>query len=244
MSIQRTAAPTAFGFVSPRAYFSVTGRPQAIADQDARSGIKIVGCALYNSYLTASNSQTVAGNPMGAFNSGSNLGRAYSPLSPNNIDPRLTALVQCYQYYAFRRLKVYYIPMCGSSQVASSTVVGSNAIIYLAIGKDYEADAAAFSAVGVASPSVGTVQNLMETDPSASSSVWQPLGLEFTHKGTKLWETFPNSEETFDARIQAALLGIVEGGGITALAGLVQFGRLWIEYEVDLYTPGPPLGSN
>jgi len=84
----------------------------------------------------------------------------------------------------------------------------------------------------------------MDTDPSVSSPIWQPAMVEFIHRGAKLWETFGNSEEPIVARLQACLAAIVQGFAFP-VAGMGQFyGNLWMEYEIDLYVPGPPSAVN
>jgi hypothetical protein len=88
----------------------------------------------------------------------------------------------------------------------------------------------------------GTPSEIMDTDPSVASTIWQPSMLEFIHRGDKLWETFSNSEEAVTTRIQAAILCILQistGGSLSNL-----YGNLFLEYEIDLYVPGPPLAPN
>jgi hypothetical protein len=147
--------------------------------------------------------------------------------------------VSCYQYYAFRRICLKYIPAVGTS---------NSGTLFLAIAKDPEEAATIYSNVGGTtsgpSPSSGTIQTVMDTDPSVASPIWQPSMVEFIHRGTKLWETFSNSEEPIVSRLQACLVAIVQGTNPTTPTAAQFYGNLWMEYEIDLYVPGPPLGVN
>jgi hypothetical protein len=85
----------------------------------------------------------------------------------------------------------------------------------------------------------------MDTDPSVASPIWQPCLLEFIHRGEKLWETFANSEEPIVARLQAAIVALVQAPAPSSSADIFAlYGNLWLEYEIDLYIPGPPLTAN
>jgi hypothetical protein len=114
----------------------------------------------------------------------------------------------------------------------------------MAVAKDTEQAEANFATIGAATgDSDGTTQDVMDYDPSLMSAIWQPAQLDFQHTGTELWETYPNGEEPIDKRLQASLLAITEGVTATASTQSIM-GHLWLEYEVDFYVPGPPLGAN
>jgi hypothetical protein len=155
-------------------------------------------------------------------------------VAPTEIDPRLAAVSQTYQFYAFRRIRVIYIPFVGTSTAGG---------LYLGIAKDTEQAANTFAVIGASTgDTAGTPQDILEYDPSLMTAVWQPSTLEFQHSGTALWETYPNGEEPVNERLQAALVGIVEAV-VTDTTPMI-YGHLWLEYEVDFYVPGPPLGAN
>jgi len=155
-------------------------------------------------------------------------------IAPTEIDPRLAAVSQTYQFYAFRKLVLKYIPFVGTATTGG---------LYMAIAKDTEQAEANFATIGpTTGGSAGTPQDILEYDPSLMTAVWQPAELTFQHNGTELWETYPNGEEPIDKRLQAAIVLIVES--VPAASTPAVFGHLWLEYEVDFYIPGPPLGAN
>lgn len=232
-----SSLPAAIGYVQNSNTFSISQSVQRTADQDWKNGVRCSGCALlamgvntYSTYTTGTIQFTGGLVSIGAP------GRGYSYLAPNEIDPRLASLVSCYQYYAFRRLCLKYVSSVGTS---------TSGTVFIAIAKDPEEAVTLYSNVNgsATSPSTGTVQDVMDTDPSVASTVWQPAVLEFIHRGNKLWETFPNGEEPIVARIQACIVCLVQAPSFTTDASFL-WGNLYLEYEIDLYVPGPPLSSN
>jgi hypothetical protein len=225
-----TGVPAAFGFVAPSSYFRTSSSAQKLAQQDARGAVRVSGCALYNSGITTN---ATAGN-IGGFTAGGSTVTAlgFALIGPNEVDPRLAAVCQTYQYYAFRKIVLKYIPFVGTS---------TNGGLYLAISKDPEQASVDFANVGGStSPSAGVPSQVMDYTPSLMTAVWQPAMLTFLHTGTDLWETYPNSEEGVLKRLQAAIVAIVS----QSTGSPSTYGHLWLEYEIDLYVPGPPLGAN
>jgi hypothetical protein len=209
------------------------GSVQKVADQDDLNGVRARGCALLQRAVFVN--PTVSSSVAGALDDSGSTGNGTAVLTPNSVDPRLNALSQTYQYYAFRKLVLKYIPFVGTQTTGG---------LYMAIGKDADQALANFE---VATPGEsgfggGTPQNVMEYDPSVMTAVWQPSQLTFQHTGTELWQTFPNGEEPTNERIQAVVVALAEG---TFVSGTSQaFGHLWLEYEIDFYIPGPPLASS
>jgi hypothetical protein len=250
-SVRHSAAPLSIGSYIPRIRYEVGSNPQKTASQDARSGIRVTGCAMVGPpvQLNTNNAQNSIG-PFGMFGSLGG-GNAVAKLSPNTLDPRLAAMAQTYQYYAFRRLKATWVPNVGS-QGFQGIQGGANAfvsgILFFAIVKDYEQSASSYAVIGQTSGnSPGTLQNVLETDPSFATTIWQPCDCELIHTGTELRETFPNGEEPVDSRIQAGLVAMMETSQFpnTTTANMqLSIGRVWIEYVIDFYVPGPPLGAN
>jgi hypothetical protein len=237
------SAPSSIGYVANSNTFSISQNVQRQADQDWQNGVRCAGSALLNQLVYFYSTSYDAPVPLpngytGGLASSSAAGRGWSYLAPNEIDPRLSALVSCYQYYAFRRLCLKYIPSVGTN---------TQGTLFLAIAKDPEEAVTLYTNIGgsSSSPGAGTIQDVMDTDPSVATPVWQPAMLEFVHRGNKLWETFSNTEEPIVARLQAAfvaLLQITITGSATPTFGF--YGNLYLEYEIDLYVPGPPLAVN
>jgi hypothetical protein len=225
--------PAAFGFVAPRSYFRTSAAAQRTVQQDSKNAIRVHGCALYGSGVNVFSTNT-ATTEHGGFGTSSLPDRGYSLIAPTEIDPRLAAVSQTYQFYAFRRIILKYIPFFGTSTTGG---------LYMAIAKDTEQAESAFALIGASTGATpGTPQDVLEYDPSLMTAVWQPAELTFQHNGTELWETYPNGEEPVDKRLQAAIV-LTEESALTSGTPLV-FGHLWLEYEVDFYIPGPPLGAN
>jgi hypothetical protein len=227
-----SGVPAAFGFVTPRSYFRTSSTAQQLTQQDPKGSVRVSGCALYGSGINLYTSNATSTSEHGGFGTSVTPDRGYAVIAPTEIDPRLAAVSQTYQFYAFRRIILRYIPFVGTSTTGG---------LYLAISKDTEQAEANFALIGSATPSGGTPQDVLDYDPSLMTAVWQPAMLDFQHRGTELWETYPNGEEPIDKRLQAAIVCIVESA--LSVSTAVTFGHLWIEYEVDFYVPGPPLGA-
>jgi len=229
-----TGIPAAFGLVAPRSYFKTSSTAQQMTQQDAKGSIRVHGCALFGSPIGVYTASTTNAT-QGALAASTRANQGYFNISPTSIDPRLAAVSQTYQFYAFRKIRLRYIPFVGTSTTGG---------LYLGVAKDAEQAAASFAVVGAASGnSVGTTQNVMEYDPSLMTAIWQPAQIDFQHFGTDLWETYPNGEEPIDSRLQAAVVALTEGVTVSASTQYIA-GHLWFEYEVDFYVPGPPLGSS
>jgi hypothetical protein len=238
---QLSSIPAAIGYIANQNTFSISNLVQREADQDWKNGVRCSGSALLNTGLQSYSTSYANTYPNGytsALASLSKVGQGWAYLAPNEIDPRLSALVSCYQYYAFRRLCLKYIPAVGSN---------ANGTIFVAISKDPEEAVSNYTNIGGSStsPGTGTIQQVMDTDPSVATTIWQPAQVEFIHRGVKLWETFGNSEEPVVARLQAAIVALFQG---TAPSGSTPtsffYGNLYLDYDIDLYVPGPPLAVN
>jgi hypothetical protein len=234
-----TSIPAAIGYVQSTNSFNISQNVQREADQDWKNGVRCSGCALLASGVTAYNNTGATVTVTGGFGSTGIPGKGYTFLAPNEIDPRLSALVSCYQYYAFRRLCLKYVSAVGSN---------STGTIFLAISKDPEEAVVLYANVGGTasspSPTPGTIQDVMDTDPSVASTIWQPSTVEFVHRGVKLWETFSNTEEPIVSRLQAAIVCLIQGSLVSGGSSANMFGNLYLEYDIDLYVPGPPFPPN
>jgi hypothetical protein len=236
------SAPSSIGYIANQNTFSISNQVQRQADQDWINGVRCSGSALYGSPVAIYSDYT-AGVPFpngysgGLSSAAAGKGRGLSYLAPGEIDPRLTALVSCYQWYAFRRICLKYIPYVGTK---------TSGTVFMAISKDPEEAGVLYTNVGgaAASPSAGTIQDVMDTDPSCANPVWQPSLLEFVHRGVKLWQTYSNTEEPIVERLQAAIVLLIQATPPGTPDTYFPYGNLWLEYDIDLYTPGPPLAVN
>lgn len=238
LGLSRQGAPRAFGIpaamstVSGTMYFRTSSTAQRNVSQDAGNSIRAHGCALFSQAISInpSTASTING---GLANDTTVMDLGYALLAPSTIDTRLTALASTYQYYALRRMRFTYSP-----SVATSTA----GKLYLGVYKDPDA---ADSNFGNANPAAsgfsgGTATNVMQCDPAMETAVWQTATKEFVHRGTQLWQTYPDGEEPTNERVQAAFVSVVRSASTSAA---LNFGDIFIEYEMDFYVPGPPLGS-
>jgi hypothetical protein len=142
--------------------------------------------------------------------------------------PWLSAMAANYESYQFKRLSFEYIPGCGTSQ-------GGHVIM----GVDYD----------VSDPTdVVTKQMLMAWESTTSSQVWQKQVMRCDpkdlHKLGPTRFTAPlQSNSGASASIQDAgnlFVATTQTNGLTAngtFFNQVEFGQLWVDYEVELTTP-------
>jgi hypothetical protein len=128
-----------------------------------------------------------------------------------------------------------YVPNIGTNTTGT---------LFFGISKDPEEAVALYANVNgtTSSPTTGNLQDIMDTDPSTGATIWQPAVVEFVHRGSKVWETFANTEEPIVSRLQAAIVALIQIPTTTTTSSL--YGNLYLEYEIDLYVPGPPLAPN
>jgi len=235
-AFQLTSAPSAFGSIAPQSYFRQSSNAQRNTEQDARGSTRVSGCALLRQGVGILND---AGSILyGAYGG---LGqsptsvpyRAYYHLNPNNIDTRLTAVANSYQFYAFRKIRLMYVP------TVATTTPGA---VHMAIVKDPDTAVSNYAIVGKSTgSSSGSNSTLMDYDPSVTATIWQPASILYTHTGTRLWDTFQAGSDDIDDRIQASLICIVSNiTGPVSPSFNATLGWIWMEYEIDFYIPGPP----
>jgi len=231
-NMRMSQVPAGFGFVIPQSYYKLGGSAQREAMQDWKNSVRYHGCALMPIPVAALGSIPSA-IWTGALASINNPDNGYLAITPTTIDPRLQAVSSTFQYYAFRSIRLRYIPSVGTS---------NNGDVYLAISKDPEMAQLLFN---VATPGATgynpscTPQAVLEHDPSLMTTIWQPAMLDFVHRGVELWETYPNGEEPTNARIQASIIAMADTIPVSTTQP-TSCGKLWIEYTIDFYVPGPP----
>jgi len=236
------AAPSGFGMTAPQSYFRQSSNAQRNTEQDVRGSVRVSGCALLRqpiALLTAAS--PVASSSFGVLGASptSVAYRGYYHLNPNNIDTRLTAVANCYQFYAFRRIKAYYSPS------VSTATKGS---LHMAIVKDADTAVNQFGVIGAPSGnSAGSNSTLMDFDPAVTTTIWNTASVTMTHTGSRLWDTFQAGSDDIDDRIQASLVCLVSnidptgaGTGVPPASATTTYGYCWLEYDIDFYVPGPP----
>jgi hypothetical protein len=207
-------APASEGFVIPRAHFGFSGQPQKMADYDSDRAVRITGCGLYNQAVIAGSSTPAAG-----FGS---TAQYWRPITPAFVDPRLSNIEKVFQFYAFREVRVTYVPAVGA------TTVGQLA---LGIAQDSELSVGAFP--------TPTQTQVLELNTSILTPMWQVATMTYTHTGVKLWECYASAGEEADTGFQGEMAAVLLGG-----IASTTYGQLYVEYIVDFYEPCPVLPAD
>jgi hypothetical protein len=82
------------------------------------------------------------------------------------------------------------------------------------------------------------------TDEISCRGLLDFLGSDLVPGNSSHIRPYSNSEEPIVARLQACMVALVQGATFQAADTNSFFGNLWLEYEIDLYVPGPPNGVN
>jgi len=200
-------APSSVGVVTSNSYFKMDGKAQQNAEISGMGdSCRVVGCDLFGTAIA-----TGAGSATAPL-----AGATGIVLTPNNISPRLRNMEELYQYYAIRKLRMEYMPMC------PTTTSGA-----VALGL-------AQNSLNVASVTYTTQQQVLETTPSVLAPVWQAASTEYTHTGTKLWYTSSSSVGDSSEADQLVLLAVIANGLIST-----GYGQIRLEYTIDFYKPTP-----
>lgn len=137
-------------------------------------------------------------------------------LSPDTLNGRLALQARTYDRYIFRKVRLWYLPRCPTTQ-PGSFVVG-----YVADSK--------FPA-----PTYSTVSSM---SPSMSATFYgEPRFIDLVDdlKTSKTFFTLLDS--TSDASMRLTVQGVVVGMPDASGIGAVTMGRMWIEYMIDLFQP-------
>jgi hypothetical protein len=208
------SAPSAIGAILPRSSFTIGGGAQANSEYDSKNSIRITGCDLYSLPIQAGSITTGAG-----FGGTATF---ISALTPGVISERVTAMASIFQWYAFRRVAVKYIPTCGS---------GTGVSLALGFSTDL---AAANNSAGTYAPDQ---QEVMEFNPAVLTPVWVCAEMDIINRGSKCFQVSADAgddPESSDSTHQGYLIASLLGATPSAV-----YGQLWIEYTLDLYQPCP-----
>lgn len=210
--IKTSALPAIMGLTAPRSLFGFGGAAQAIADYDPDASLRVRGRDLFYLPIKSGSSTPAAGFGGTAT--------YYALVTPREISNRLENIEEIFQYYAIRKMRVYYAPATGST----STV--QIALGYLAnYGITYD----------ITAP---TQSQVLEMSPAALFPAWQPAMIEVLHRGTKLFSCDDNAAYISNDAYQGVLACTILNGSAS-----VTYGQLWIEFVTDFYQPCPILGD-
>jgi len=192
-----------------------------MAEYDTKRGIRVSGSGL--AAFTARSFPTVVdGSVPGFFDRVTGIFSFYIPITPRNVDARLNQIADTYQYYAFRKLTMSYIPNCGSSQ--------SGTYAY-AMSQDSDQP---YELRGPTQP------NILQFNWSTMAPAWQPTSLTMKHTGSKLWDT-----NSASATQVGDVTKYFQGVFVSAYDATVQTGdrsetgNFHFTYVIDFYQPHP-----
>lgn len=210
---QVATAPTAVGNNLGSSYIrKLPGRVQKTADYDSSDGsLRVEFSDLLGTLVKAGSTTASAGfGGTATYLVG---------LSPAAISPRLEQFEEIFEFYAFRKFRVEYIPLSGST-----TAVGVNMGITNNI--DSSSDWG-----------IPTAQQMLELRPSMATMAWQNSAMEYSHTGTRLWATSRTGTASPDASEyqQGAILCSLDGSPVAGTT----YGKVRITGIVDFYKEEP-----
>jgi hypothetical protein len=188
----------------------MNGKAQSTADFSGMlDATRVVGSDLLSNTISSAGTSYA-----GAFGSGT----ALVYLGPTEMSPRLAALEELYEFFCFRKLTFMYMPNC------SSTTTGS-------LGCGLISDP--LQAVAIFTTG-GSQQQLLESDPSFITPLWQGASWTYTNTGSKLFSTYASTGvEPAQNYIQGVLVALFNSSSQSS----GQYGQVWIEYVIDFYKP-------
>lgn len=205
--ISQAAPPTALFTSVPRITFGISGRAQRNVEQ-GDNGVRIIGSDVFPYQIESDGTNSYL--PLRSNTGGAHVNVVW--LDPAAVSARLSQFMQMYTFYAFRRLKFWYVPVVGTS---------TGGAISLALSQDLYSNQAA-----------DTVTKVLQNQHSSITEVWRPMTLEMVHRGTKVYSPYTSNSVPFGERYQFE----IEGCFSSVLAAAV-YGLLFVEYEIDFYSP-------
>lgn len=223
-------APLATGNRLGSVGMSMSDRAQRSCDQGQCASVRIVGSDVMKIKLGAD--LVANANVYGVLGT-AGASQAAGFITPFYISTRLATFAGMYAWYAFRRIKLTFVPLVGPTSVASTTAVNAAANIAVAICTDSSSDG-----VG-GNDGPATFQQVMEVIPSTAFPAWEGGSLLYKFNGTKVWATSSNNSSTNPDTIDSAQLALraMWSAVNAALTSVATTHNIYIEYVLDLYRP-------
>lgn len=220
-SITSRTAPVSVGNFVGGSYARLRGNPQVLTDMTGNTnfeGARIEFSDILPVQVTITESSITQGGITACLDNGSSVG-FYHHISPSALSAKLGQLEPLYEFYAFRKLRLDFIPSDGTS-TNGTIIFGFLRDITSFVGEDL------------------TTQYLFETEGAAAGSVWSVCGANLEFKGTKVYHTVKTSSSivntTLDECIQALMLVGISGAD-TVESGSKTFGMIRVSGVLDLY---------
>lgn len=191
---------------------------QKLTDFDSEKAIRVEGSCRMNVGIGAA-----TGTGTGLYN-GSLVGY-YIGFNPNSFDVRLHTLATAFSFFAFRAIRIRYVPFICAQP--GGTDLGTLANAAFAIGV-LESPHEASDVTGPSSAQI------MDLNPSMLTSAISPAEIMYNHTGSRVWQCTPAASDTSEY-IQAYLAGAWDSS-ITQTTGR-GCGALFADYVCDLYCP-------
>jgi hypothetical protein len=188
-------------------YIRVSGK---VSHPDFGDGVRIEGRQLLADITTTATDFQLFGTAGTATASGVNL--IY--LSPDALNGRLALQARNYSRYAFRKVKIHYIPRVATTDVGQMVMA-------------YSTDGAS------AAYSTQSFANLTAQAPNMVTPFRKESMFEIGYTGDLTWmtELDASSNSTIRQTVQGSLIGLPDATSI----GAILHGWTWVEYVVDLY---------
>lgn len=206
--ITTKVARAAFGYQVAIKSFTISSVPQKNVGVDSSGGLRISGNSLFSANCTG-NSANVKALLIGATY------YDWVPLTSVYLDRRLQTFFYTYDSFAFRYIRVTYMPAC-STTVAKSLAFG--------LTGDY---------TNTYDTPTNSQQSVLEMPGAVLTTIWASAYVERTYDGTDVYNTSSDTHNEQSQRYQMVL-----GAAVEATSGASTFyGQFMIEYVIDMYEP-------
>jgi len=233
---QLVGAPLKIGFTSGNSAFSMGSNYQRLTDvtgagASSNLGLRVSGTDICQSlYLVTSDNK----NNSYCLGTGGTAAVISSAMAPSKVSTRLSTFESLYQFYAFRRLVIRYVPGVSpdASAIGGSVITGGDSF---ALGVVQNFDSAVdFSA----SSGIQLFSCVREYNPSVSTPAWMQAALTYVFSGMRVWESSTNPDNNPEFYDQIVVIGSWDrqcsGSSTLSVVGFFE-----IDYVIDFYCPSP-----
>lgn len=221
-SVSLKAAPVAIGNATGGSFMRLMGKPQKLTEMsggDRFEGIRVEFADIMNSTCWNQSDPTIYTNVVTGLYDGTSF-RAYQNIAPNALSGLLSLYSELYEFYAFRKLRIEYVPY-DSTATRGSVVMG------------LMRDSTSFNLSDL------DMAYIMQTEGASANSVWTTGGVTLEFNGTKVWATHVNASGTpgahnFEDYVQATFLCGLSGIDISGTDN-INHGFFRISGVIDYY---------
>jgi len=200
------------------------GLPQKDTDMTSASswstqtGTRMFGSDICE-FITLSGNSTMGTSYSIVYSGGAY--QEWQGLTPGNVSSRLSLQESIYQYYAWRKLLIEFVPLIGPSVTTGSETV----LLTAALVSDYDAAA-------TLSDGSTLFTQVSQVVPSVAWTAWEGANLGYSFSGKKLWETDDSGPDP-EVYTQITLAGASR----TPFGAPVALAAIRVTYVIDFYCP-------